>query len=562
LTRRRPAGSIQRSIAALERPLSHWRTTLRLRLNTLISLLVAVMLVLALGLALWLFNVQLQDTLEEGQAARVTNVAQSVAARDDVRQALVGMTMDFTADNPLQRDIDDLRQRLGVDFIVVMNRHALRLTHPEPARIGQAFRGDDEGPALAGETYSSRAEGSLGTSIRGFAPVLDAQGDVLGAVSVGVTLASLGELLSEHRRDVVVGVLVLMLLTVLGAHLLARYIKRVLLGLEPYEITRLVEERQAMLASVREGVLAVDDQARITLVNPAAERLLVSTGLGKPPLGRPIAEYLPTSGLPEVLASASEQLDREFSLNGLAILANRAPIRHQGRVIGAIATFRDKSEVNALAEQLTGVSRYAEALRAATHEFKNKLHVLLGLAQMGDLDALRAYLRDLADHQLAPATALVEGIGEPVLAGFLLGKQSEARERGIVFQVEVEHPVPAAAPERIHGLVTILGNLLENAFEAVAEQAEQRVSLTLDYDEALLSLHVQDSGGGIQPEVREQIFERGVSTKGERRGIGLAAVREQVDAWGGTLAVYSEAGRGSLFEVELPYRTAATEGTP
>lgn len=112
---------------------------MRLRLNTLISLLVAVMLVLALGLALWLFNVQLQDTLEEGQAARVTNVAQSVAARDDVRQALVGMTMDFTADNPLQRDIDNLRQRLGVDFIVVMDRHALRLTHPEPARIGQAF---------------------------------------------------------------------------------------------------------------------------------------------------------------------------------------------------------------------------------------------------------------------------------------------------------------------------------------------------------------------------------------------------------------------------------------
>ena len=125
---------------------------MRLRLNTLISLLVAVMLVLALGLALWLFNVQLQDTLEEGQAARVTNVAQSVAARDDVRQALVGMTMDFTADNPLQRDIDNLRQRLGVDFIVVMDRHALRLTHPEPARIGQAFHGDDEGPALAGET--------------------------------------------------------------------------------------------------------------------------------------------------------------------------------------------------------------------------------------------------------------------------------------------------------------------------------------------------------------------------------------------------------------------------
>ncbi|HCH76201.1 MAG TPA: histidine kinase, partial [Pseudomonas sp.] len=138
-----------------------------------------------------------------------------------------------------------------------------------------------------------------------------------------------------------------------------------------------------------------------------------------------------------------------------------------------------------------------------------------------------------------------------------LGKQSEARERGILFQVDVEHPVPAAVPEQIHGLVTILGNLLENAFEAVAEEDERRVNLTLDYDEALLSLHVQDSGGGIEAAVREQIFQRGVSTKGERRGIGLAAVQEQVEAWGGSLAVYSEAGRGSLFEVELPYRSAA-----
>jgi two-component system CitB family sensor kinase/CitB family two-component system sensor histidine kinase MalK len=532
----------------------------RLRLNTLISLLVALMVVLALALALWLFNVQLQATLEQGQASRVTNLAQSLAARSDVQEALARPELDFSADNPLQTSIDGLRQRLGVDFVVVMDRRALRLTHPDPSRIGRAFRGDDEDRALAGETYASRAAGSLGTSIRGFAPVLDEQGAVLGAVSVGVTLASLGELLSQHRRHVVFGVLALMLVTAIGAHLLARYIKRVLLGLEPYEITWLVEARQAMLASVREGVMAVDDQARITLVNPAAERMLTSTGLGKPPLGRPIAEYLPSSGLPEVLASATEQLDREFSLNGLAILANRAPIRHQGRVIGAIATFRDKSEVNALAEQLTGVSRYAEALRAATHEFKNKLHVLLGLAQMGDLDALRLYLRDLADHQLAPATALVEGIGEPVLAGFLLGKQSEARERGIQFQVVVEHPVPAAAPEQIHGLVTVLGNLLENAFEAVAEQDERRVCLTLDYDEALLSLHVQDSGAGIEAAVRERLFERGVSTKGERRGIGLAAVQEQVDAWGGTLAVYSEAGRGSLFEIELPYRSANEGG--
>src|SRR5699024_1031371 len=150
-----------------------------------------------------------------GQASRVTNLAQSVAARADVQRALASPDVDFSPDNPLQREIDGLRQRLGVDFIVVMELHALRLTHPEPARIGQTFRGDDEGPALACGTYASRADGSLGRSIRGFAPVLNGEGEAIGAVSVGVTLASLGELLDAHQRDVVLGVLALMLLTAL-----------------------------------------------------------------------------------------------------------------------------------------------------------------------------------------------------------------------------------------------------------------------------------------------------------------------------------------------------------
>ncbi|MFC3607498.1 DcuS/MalK family sensor histidine kinase [Stutzerimonas tarimensis] len=528
-----------------------------LRLNTLISLLVAFMVVLSLGLALWLFNAQLRQTLEQTQASRVTGLAQTLAGSLDVRQALRAAETDFRLDNSLQQQIDALRRQLGVDFIVVMDAQARRLTHPEPQLIGQRFRGDDEGPALAGEAYASRAEGSLGISIRGFAPARDEAGEVIGAVVVGVTLASLAPLLTENRRDVVLGVLLLMVIAALGAQLLARYVKRVLLGLEPHQITRLMQERQAMLASVHEGIIAVDDQARITLVNPAAEALLTRAGLGPPPLGRPIAEYLPQSGLPEVLGSGREQLDREFNLNRQVVLTNRAPIRHHGRVVGAIATFRDKSEVNVLAEQLTGVSRYAEALRAATHEFKNKLHVLLGLAQLGELDALRAYLRDLADHQLTPATSLVEGIGEPVLAGFLLGKQSEARERDIQLDVEAERAIPAPAdPSMVHALVTVLGNLLENAFEAVAERDPRRVCLTLDFDEAQLSLHVQDSGDGIADTIRERLFEPGVSTKGAQRGIGLAAVREQVDARGGSLSVYSEAGRGTLFEVELPYPVA------
>ncbi|WP_258393719.1 PAS domain-containing protein [Halomonas sp. SL1] len=274
----------------------------RLRLNTWISLLVAVMVVLSLGLALWLFTAQLRATLEEDQATRVTDLAQTLAADPEVQAALQGRIEAPVDDGALQARIDGLRRALGVDFIVVMDAGAIRLTHPDPERIGRHFQGGDEGRALAGETYHSRAEGTLGTSIRGFAPVTAGDGEVVGAVSVGVTLSSLAPLLADNRRDVMLGVLALMIVGGLGARGLAQAIKRVLLGLEPHQIARLVEERQAMLASVHEGILAVDRQARVTLVNPAARRMLAEAGLGEPAVGTAVADCLPHSGLPELLS--------------------------------------------------------------------------------------------------------------------------------------------------------------------------------------------------------------------------------------------------------------------
>ncbi|MCI0509180.1 two-component system CitB family sensor kinase [Chromohalobacter marismortui] len=531
------------------------------RLNVWISLLVAATVIVTLGVALWLFDATLRDTQAKAQAARVTDIAQVVASRRRVVNALQakGDKRDYSTDSSLQREIDALRRRLGVDFIVVMNRRAIRLTHPDPARIGEHFRGGDEGPALQGEHYASRAEGTLGTSIRGFAPVRDASGEVIGAVSVGVTLDTLGARLADNRLRVVLGIALLMVLGTLGASWLARYIKRVLMGLEPHQITRLVEERQAILGSVHEGILAVDVAGRITLANTAAHALLDQAGLNTPTLGTSITEYLPQSRLPEVLQHGESALDQEVFINGQALLANRMPIRHHGQVIGAVATFRDKSEVRLLAEELTGVRRYAEALRAATHEFKNKLHVMLGLVQLEEYVALRRYLREVADHHVAPGAALVEGIGEPVLAGFLLGKQSEARERDITLTVDVEDAIPAPCdPAMIHTLVIVLGNLLENAFDAVDEQHERHVTLAMGVDADLLSLHVQDTGPGIPDAMREHVFASGTSSKGNQRGLGLAMVHEHVNAHDGTLALYSEPGRGTLIEVALPYPASST----
>lgn len=527
----------------------------RLRLSAQISILVASMIVLTLGVALLLFNYQLRANLEETQGERVMGLAAVLADRSDVKTALSERPIVHDFRSPLRQQIERLRERLGVDFITVMDLDHLRLTHPDPDEVGRYFRGGDEGPALAGESYVSRSEGTLGISIRGFSPVVDARGTVIGAVSTGVTLNRVGLLLAERRQSLLLGIALLMLVGASAAWCLARYIKRILLGFEPHQISQWVRERQAMLASLHEGVLAVNGQGEITLVNPAACQLL-------DPSAAEDGSGIPAATLKELFDSGVPALDRRLTLNGRALIVNRVPIRDERGAGGSVVTLRDRSEVNRLAEELTGVSRYAQALRASTHEFKNRLHVILGLVQLRDLGRLERYLRELDDTLIAPAAARIAGVRDPVLAGFLLAKGSEARERRVAFEIDLESEIPAPdESEIIHLLVSIIGNLVENAFEAVAGRDAPQVSLTLGIDAGALSLHVSDNGNGMAQDQQQLAVEQGVSSKGEGRGYGLSMVKAHVDSLGGSLALYSTLGRGTLVEVTVPYAMAVTRVT-
>ncbi|WP_240613725.1 ATP-binding protein [Salinicola acroporae] len=519
----------------------------RLRLSAQIFVLVASMIVLTLGVALLLFNYQLRANLEEAQGERVMGLAAVLADRNDVRSALMAMPIVHDPDSELRRQIEALRNRLGVDFITVMDRNHLRLTHPDPGEVGRHFRGGDEGPALDGQSYVSRSEGTLGVSIRGFSPVLDGQGAVIGAVATGVTLTRVGLLLAERRQVLLLGIVLLMMIGATGAWCLARYIKRILLGFEPHQISQWVQQRQAMLASLHEGVLAIDGDSVITMVNPAAGELLDPAGSGD-------GSGIPASTLTELFDRAAPALNRRLTLNGRALIVNRVPIRGERGEGGSVVTLRDRSEVNRLAEELTGVSRYAQALRASTHEFKNRLHVILGLVQLRDLGRLERYLRELDDTLIAPAAARVAGVRDPVLAGFLLAKGSEARERRVELDIDLQSEIPAPdESEVVHLLVSIIGNLLENAFEAVSGREVRQVSLTLGVDAGALSLHVSDNGRGMSDSQQQLAMEQGVSSKGAGRGYGLAMVKAHVESLGGTLALYSTPGRGTLVEVTVPY---------
>ena len=356
-----------------------------------------------------------------------------------------------------------------------------------------------------------------------------------------------------------------LLVGIVGAILLARNIKEILFGLEPETIASLLQERSAMLDSVREGVLAVDKDGIITLTNEEARHLFYEAGLDANNLiGQPIDDFVDSTVLHQVLETGESKMV-EQEINGLLLITNQVPVVLDNEIKGAIATFRKKTELEEMVEQLTGVKTYAEALRAQTHEFMNKLHVVLGLVEMESYDELRRYIRQIAYGQQEETEYLSNRLKDAFLTGFMLGKKSRARELDIHFALTEESNLPEPlADSLIQKLILIIGNLVDNAFDALKEDdrgLDKTILLTiLKYQDELL-ITVEDSGPGIPNDKIDQIFKYGFSTKGENRGVGLHLVMQTIRALNGTIEVESYPAQGTVFSVRLPYIRKVAETT-
>ncbi|BCU80532.1 hypothetical protein JIR001_03150 [Polycladomyces abyssicola] len=288
------------------------------------------------------------------------------------------------------------------------------------------------------------------------------------------------------------------------------------------------------------------------MANSEAIRIFQRAGIDEKPIGKSIEDYLPTSRLMHVLESGNPEYDQEHSLNGMTMVVNRIPVKVGQEVVGAIATFRDKTELKHLAEQLTGVKLYAEALRVKTHEFMNQLHVVLGMVQIGEFEKLSSYIQQITNHYQMEIGSVARLVKDPVLAGFLLSKLSYARERGVNLHIQGGPVWPSLRPELTEELITIFGNLIDNAIDAVEESQKKEIAVSLSFDSGVLSLTVRDSGQGIPKELHEKVFEKGFSTKGRDRGYGLYLVRQSIDRLGGRLSMTSDP-EGTIVTVHLPY---------
>jgi CitB family two-component system sensor histidine kinase CitS len=468
--------------------------------------------------------------------------------------AMPTVVSSFEQDEPskiLQPLVNKIRKETGAEFIVIGNTDGVRYAHPDEMKLGLPMVGGDNSQALKGEFYISKAKGSLGRSIRGKGPIKNEEGQIIGVVSVGYLMEDLQETAFQRGKEIGFISLFVILIGMIVSYLLARNIRRTTLGMEPYEMTSLYLERNAILYSIKEGIISVDKHGFIRMINQSAKNLL---GVKDDILNQKVETILPNTGVYKVLQTGEPDRDHEVTLRNKNVIINRTPIIENDQVIGVVSTFRDKTEINKMVETLTEVRKYSEDLRAQTHEFSNKLYVLSGLLQLGKVDEAINMIQAESSAIENQNKIIFEQIQDPKIQALLLGKLGKASEKKIQFIIDENSSIEALPAHLSYAeVISIIGNLVDNAFEAVEGIKDGEVTFfAIDVGEDLV-IEVYDSGHGIPVQEMDRIFETGYSTKGDQnRGFGLAIVKQAVENLNGTIEVHSKPGAGTVLSIYLP----------
>lgn len=386
------------------------------------------------------------------------------------------------------------------------------------------------------------------------------RGDVIGYIVTGYS----DEIVNNSTID---SVLFLLLMTVLGlvvgiwgAIYLSKRIKSVLFGYEPEEIARMLRERDILLNSVREGIVNINSNGRITLVNSEASILLQQAGIKNVSeiMGMNASDVLKRLPINDIIKDGKTLVDASVKIGNTIFILTAVPLLLEDKnIVGAVLTFRKKSVVEEMANQLTGFKNYATALRAQTHEFMNKMHVIMGLIDMKAYDELKNFTQEIAYNRQSEVSYIVTRLKDITLSGFILGKISRSRELDIDFSLTEESELHSELDvPSVHDIVLIAGNIIENAFDALKNfDGERIVNLSiLDFDREIVIV-VEDSGPGMDESIRKHIFQRGFSSKCESgHGFGLYLVKQSIDSLNGTISVESAPGEGTIFTVRLPIK--------
>lgn len=521
-----------------------------MKLQTMMMLLVIAVVFVSITIIISFVASWMTRNIEKEAKTNIMNVAELVARSNEVVEALEKKDAKF-----ISSYVDmQLKNLELVDYITVADNQGVRYSHPNPQMIGKTFEGGDEDRVVRlGETYVSQATGTLGKSLRAFAPVYDENNQEIGFVSVGTLIERI-----EKAKHLAVFYIVLigfggLLVGSIGAFLLANHIKKILLGLEPDEITKLYHEKMGILDAIHEGLIAIDQEGRITLMNDSALQILGfhKAEMKNQIIGRKVEEVIPNTRMMNILSTKQAEFDDEQKLQDTVILTNRIPIMNRGQVIGVIASFRDKTEVRRLAEELTGVKKLAWSLRAQNHEFMNKLHTIAGLIQLEEYEEALQFISDVARIRTEVSHILTNHIKDSSISALLLAKYNKAEECRIKLSID-ESSRLNKLPEGLNAqdLGSVIGNLIENSLDEVKNDGTGRIDIRILEENQNLTIQVKDNGRGISPELEEKIFEQGFSTKEGQRGYGLSIVKRIVEECGGAITLTSQ--EGAKWDITIP----------
>ncbi|MEV6766045.1 sensor histidine kinase [Streptomyces sp. NPDC051105] len=513
--------------------------------------------VLVAGYALFTY-VSDRHQAQEAATRQTTAVARSVANAPSVRAAI-------HTSNPseeLQPYALQVMRATGVDFITIMTPDGIRWTHPDEKEIGKHYLGHIEA-AQHRRTYSETYKGTLGASVRTVTPVLE-NGHVIGLVSAGIKVEAISKRVQEQVTALLGTAAGALLLGALGTYVVNARLRRHTHGMNAAELSRMHDYHQAALHAVREGLLMLDGQFRVALINDGGRELL-GVGPEGEVVGRSVAELSLPAPLTGALLASEPRVDEVHLTADRVLVVNTSPVSG-GERRGTVVTLRDVTELQALMGELDSERGFTQALRSQAHEAANRLHTVVSLIELGRA----AEAVDFATAELELAQALtdqvVAAVSEPVLAALLLGKTAQANERGVELVVSDESRLDdGLLPESLSArdLVTVLGNLIDNAVDAAQGTVRARVTVTAFAEDAELVMKVADTGAGVDPAHAELVFQRGFSTKPAGpggRGLGLALVRQAVTRLEGTLTVTEAPKGGAVFEVRLPLRASLAGG--
>ncbi|MFP7494498.1 sensor histidine kinase [Terribacillus saccharophilus] len=522
-----------------------------------IVLLITILLVVSLLFVSALFVRKVDEIVEEDAGSTAMAVAKLAAKDDTILEHLEKRDDDAI----IQAESLKIQQNSGADYVVIADTDGIRISHPEPDRIGKPTQTSNDPVLEEGKEVIYEGYGVSGYAVKAKTPVKNEAGEIIGVASVGFLTQNLNDQIYSYLQEVIIWFLLIFMIGLLGAYLVAKRVKKLIYGLEPEEISFLFKEKETTLASIKDATIAIDRKGHITSINRRAKEIFKQKSVLEDAIDQTNLQMLYQA----VLEDGQGRYNKYTYVAGDIYIVDASPIKEANETLGVVFTLRPETEVIDVAETIVKMKQQSDQMRASNHEFMNKLNTLYGLIRLQEYDKALALISEEVEEQQSVVNLLMTNIKEPLLAAFLLGKFNRAKELKVSLLIDESSSLNIdLRPEAAEKIVTIVGNILENALEAASKYKGAGGKVLLSFTDLgqEVVFDIEDNGKMLTEKEKQSVLMDGYSTKkdaGDGHGIGLTIVQAAIRKLNGALYYGDSEAGGTLATIVLPKGSVENE---